>query len=86
MVYTETPANPKMRLTNLVGVARVVTEHYGEAIHVPVSSVHDRTRPFVMVDGTFATPYHQRVLEIPGVVVSIHSATKYLGVRDHRHL
>merc|ERR1712161_141494 len=31
------------------------------------------------VDGTFATPYHQRVLDIQGIDVSIHSATKYLG-------
>merc|ERR1711865_1223090 len=40
---------------------------------------HDRKRPFIMVDGTFATPYHQRVLDIVGMDVSIHSATKYLG-------
>ena len=66
-------------LTDLAGVAAAVTEHYGAANDVPGSSVHDRKRPFVMVDGTFATPYHQRVLDIPGVDVSIHSATKYLG-------
>ena len=79
VVYTETPANPTMRLTDLAGVARAVTEHYGPAVDKPGASVHDRTRPYIMVDGTFATPYHQRVLDIPGVDVSIHSATKYLG-------
>ena len=26
-----------------------------------------------------ATPFHQRSLEIPGVDVAIHSATKYIG-------
>merc|ERR1712118_457508 len=36
-------------------------------------------KPWVMVDSTFATPYHQRCLEIDGVDVSIHSATKYIG-------
>mmetsp|Transcript_4272 Transcript_4272/g.7115 ORF Transcript_4272/g.7115 Transcript_4272/m.7115 type:complete len:532 (-) Transcript_4272:67-1662(-) len=79
VVYTETPANPTMRLTDLAGVGRVVDEHYGKADEVPGSDVHARTRPFTMCDGTFATPYHQRVLDIPGMDVSIHSATKYLG-------
>ena len=32
-----------------------------------------------MCDSTFATPYHQRCLEIPGIDVTIHSATKYIG-------
>eukprot|EP00980_Cylindrotheca_fusiformis_P007478 scaffold1549_cov105-Cylindrotheca_fusiformis.AAC.7 len=79
VVYAETPANPTMRLTDLEGVARVVDEFYGTADDQPGTSPHDRTRPYVMVDGTFATPYHQRVLDIPGIDVSIHSATKYLG-------
>ena len=36
-------------------------------------------RPLVMCDATFASPFHQRCLEIPGVDVAIHSATKYIG-------
>jgi methionine-gamma-lyase len=81
VVYAETPANPTMRLTDLRGVGRVVDEHYGPAnsMDIPESHPRDRRRPYVMVDGTFATPYHQRVLDIPGIDVSIHSATKYLG-------
>eukprot|EP00592_Proboscia_alata_P003062 CAMPEP_0194370176 /NCGR_PEP_ID=MMETSP0174-20130528/18469_1 /TAXON_ID=216777 /ORGANISM="Proboscia alata, Strain PI-D3" /LENGTH=513 /DNA_ID=CAMNT_0039147479 /DNA_START=20 /DNA_END=1561 /DNA_ORIENTATION=- len=79
VVYTETPANPTMRLTDLAGVAKIVTEHYGAAVDTPGTDPHDRKRPYIMVDGTFATPYHQRVLDIPGIDVSIHSATKYLG-------
>ena len=82
VVYTETPANPTMRLTDLAGVAKVVDDHYGTVEETEATiktSIHERTRPWIMVDGTFATPYHQRVLDIPGVDVSIHSATKYLG-------
>ena len=79
VVYTETPANPTCRLTDLEGVAKVVDERYGPALDVPGTDPHERARPWIMCDGTFATPYHQRVLDIPGVDVSIHSATKYLG-------
>uniref|UniRef100_A0A7S1YTW8 cystathionine gamma-lyase n=1 Tax=Trieres chinensis TaxID=1514140 RepID=A0A7S1YTW8_TRICV len=68
-----------MRLTDLEGVSRAVDERYGKGIDTPGTHPHDRKRPYIMVDGTFATPYHQRVLDIPGVDVSIHSATKYLG-------
>jgi len=71
VVYTETPANPTCRLTDLRGVAAIVDEKYG------VQGTEGR--PWVMCDGTFATPYHQRTLSIPGLDVSIHSATKYLG-------
>jgi len=79
VVYAETPANPTMRLTDLAGVGKVVDDHYGVAINTPGSDPKQRKRPYVMVDGTFATPYHQRVLDIVGIDVSIHSATKYLG-------
>lgn len=64
VIYAESPANPTMRLTDLEALGRLSKEHGG-------------TRVFV--DGTFATPYHQRLLEVDGVDVSIHSATKYLG-------
>ncbi|KAL7520208.1 hypothetical protein ACHAWX_004949 [Stephanocyclus meneghinianus] len=72
VVYCETPANPTCRITDLRGVGRVVDESFGKRENNP-------NRPWVMVDGTFATPYHQRSLDIPGVDVSIHSCTKYLG-------
>ena len=79
VVYTETPANPTMRLTDLAGVARVVDEHYGEAVDTPGMHPTERKRPYIMCDGTFASPYHQRVLDVPGLDVSIHSATKFLS-------
>jgi methionine-gamma-lyase len=79
VIYTETPANPTMRLTDLAGVARVVDEHYGPAVDMPGTHPTERARPYIMCDGTFASPYHQRVLDIPGLDVSIHSATKFLS-------
>lgn len=69
VVYTESPANPTCRLTDLEAVSAICDEH--------ASAGH--TRPIVMCDSTFATPFHQRCLETPGVDVAIHSATKYIG-------
>lgn len=69
VVYTESPANPTCRLTDLEAVAKVADDH----------AAAGHARPLVMCDSTFATPFHQRCLEIPGVDVAIHSATKYIG-------
>lgn len=69
VVYTESPANPTCRLTDLKAVAKLVDAHAAKG-HV---------RPLVMCDSTFASPFHQRCCEIPGVDVAIHSATKYIG-------
>ena len=76
VVYCETPANPTCRLTDLEAVGQVVDGRYGTRAAKPGAA---DGRPWVMVDGTFATPYHQRSLDAPGVDVAIQSATKYLG-------
>lgn len=72
VVYCETPANPTCRITDLKGVGKVVNEFYG-------TRQTNANRPWVMVDGTFATPYHMRPLDFDGIDVSIQSCTKYLG-------
>ena len=77
VVYCETPANPTCRLTDLEAVGKVVDARYGTRADNPNAA--DGGRPWVMVDGTFATPYHQRSLDAAGIDVAIQSATKYLG-------
>lgn len=62
LVYLETPANPTMTLCDLREIA--------EAAH--------RAGARVSVDNTFATPYHQRPLEL-GADVVVHSTSKYVG-------
>ena len=52
VVYTESPANPTCRLTDLHKVGQIVDDH--AAAHP------DEPRPWVMCDSTFATPFHQR--------------------------
>lgn len=69
VIYTESPANPTCRLTDLNAVGAIADAWEAKG----------HTRPYVMCDSTFATPFHQRCLETPGVDVAIHSATKYIG-------
>ncbi len=63
VIYVETPANPTMDLVDLEALGRL-------------KEGRDIT---TIVDSTFATPYLLRPLELPGIDVVLHSATKYLG-------
>ena len=62
MAYTETPANPTMSIIGLSNLAEVAQSYDA----------------WVMVDNTFATPYHQRPLS-RGCDVVVHSTTKFLS-------
>lgn len=62
LVFVETPSNPNLEVIDL--------EHLVTAAHK-----HDM---WVMVDNTFATPYHQRPLNF-GVDVVVHSTSKYIS-------
>jgi cystathionine beta-lyase/cystathionine gamma-synthase len=64
LVWIETPTNPLLSVSNIRAVAEVMQTH--------------ATRPLLVVDNTFATPYLQRPLEL-GADVVVHSTTKYLG-------
>jgi len=60
--YLESPANPTLILVDLERASRLAHKFKAK----------------VMVDNTFATPYHQRPLEW-GADIVIHSGTKYIG-------
>jgi cystathionine gamma-synthase len=64
LVWLETPTNPLLRVTDIAAVAEIVHAH--------------PSRPLLVVDNTFATPYLQQPLEL-GADIVIHSTTKYLG-------
>ena len=78
LIWTETPSNPLMKITDLPGIAALAR----------------KAGPHVMTlcDGTFATPVLQRPLEL-GIDLVAHSTTKYLtghsdvvgGVLIRRH-
>jgi cystathionine beta-lyase/cystathionine gamma-synthase len=62
MIFCETPSNPLCKIVDIAAVAEVA--HKAGAM--------------LVVDNTFATPYHQKPLEL-GADLVIHSATKALG-------
>lgn len=61
LIYCESPANPTVKLVDIREIARIA-KHHG------ILSV---------LDGTFASPYLQKPLEL-GMDAVIHSATKYI--------
>ena len=62
VLYAETPANPTLAISDLAALARIAHE----------GGVR------LVVDGTFATPYHQQPLAL-GADVVLHSATKSIS-------
>jgi len=64
IVWLETPTNPLLAVTDIRAVAEMIKNH--------------PSKPLLVVDNTFATPYLQRPLEL-GADLVVHSMTKYLG-------
>ena len=62
MIFCETPSNPLCKVVDIAALADVA--HAGDAL--------------LIVDNTFATPYHQTPLAL-GADLVVHSATKGLG-------
>lgn len=62
MIFLETPSNPLCKTVDVAAVRKMA----------------DRVGAMVVVDNTFATPYHQHPLEL-GAHLVVHSATKALG-------
>ncbi|MDD5706282.1 MAG: aminotransferase class I/II-fold pyridoxal phosphate-dependent enzyme [Kiritimatiellae bacterium] len=62
MVFVETPTNPMCKIIDIAAARRAA----------------DRSGAMLIVDNTFATPYHQHPLE-HGAHLVVHSATKALG-------
>lgn len=62
LIYFESIANPTMSISDIEGISKLAKEY----------------NALVMVDNTFATPYHIRPLELGADMVT-HSTTKYLG-------
>jgi methionine-gamma-lyase len=66
LLYVETPSNPTLGIVDIRGIVDVARRR------------PDETRPHVVVDGTFATPFSQTPLAL-GVDLVVHSMTKGIG-------
>jgi len=62
MIFSESPTNPYINVADVEEVVRIARKH----------------KVLSVIDGTFATPYNQKPLEM-GIDIVIHSTTKYLG-------
>ncbi len=62
MIFLETPSNPLCKIVDIASIRAMA----------------DRVGAMVVVDNTFATPYHQKPLKL-GAHLVVHSATKALG-------
>lgn len=62
MIFLETPSNPLCKIIDITAVRKAA----------------DTVEAMVVVDNTFATPYHQKPLTL-GAHLVVHSATKALG-------
>ncbi|MEX0844898.1 MAG: PLP-dependent aspartate aminotransferase family protein [Balneolaceae bacterium] len=62
LIYLESIANPTLSISDIRAIAQLADQH----------------NALVMVDNTFATPYHIQPLEL-GADVVVHSTTKYMG-------
>ncbi len=62
LIYLESIANPTMTVCDIQLISEIVHEHHA----------------MVMIDNTFATPYHLRPITLGADIVA-HSTTKYIG-------
>jgi methionine-gamma-lyase len=62
LIYLESIANPTLKISDIKAIVQLA-ESYGALL---------------MVDNTFATPYHIQPLDM-GADVTVHSSTKYMG-------
>ena len=69
LVWLETPTNPLLAVSDIAAIAAVLADEFGRGAP---------TRPKLVVDNTFCSPYLQRPLD-QGADVVLHSTTKYIG-------
>ncbi|KAF9065122.1 Cys/Met metabolism PLP-dependent enzyme-domain-containing protein [Rhodocollybia butyracea] len=69
LIWIETPTNPTLRLIDIKRLSSILDTYYS---HSPSS------RPIILVDNTFASPYYTSPLLL-GADIVLHSLTKYIN-------
>ncbi|KAJ7903458.1 Cys/Met metabolism PLP-dependent enzyme-domain-containing protein [Mycena olivaceomarginata] len=88
LIWLESPTNPLLLLPSLPEISALLTEIYSQPAEVIASLNYPPTRPLVLVDNTFLSPYYASPLlpiqladgtTVPGADLVIHSLTKYIN-------
>ncbi|KAJ7475926.1 Cys/Met metabolism PLP-dependent enzyme-domain-containing protein [Mycena latifolia] len=88
LIWLESPTNPLLQLPSLPDLSALLTEIYSQPADVIASLNYPPTRPLVLVDNTFMSPYYASPLlpiqlanntTIPGADMVLHSLTKYIN-------
>ncbi|KAJ7274304.1 Cys/Met metabolism PLP-dependent enzyme-domain-containing protein [Mycena haematopus] len=88
LIWLESPTNPLLLLPSLPEISALLTEIYSHPADVIASLNYPPTRPFVLVDNTFLSPYYASPLlpitltdgtTLAGADIVIHSLTKYIN-------
>lgn len=64
LIFLEAPTNPLISIADIANVCRIAKSH--------------PSKPLVVVDNTFSSPYYSNPL-LKGVDIVMHSTTKFLG-------
>ncbi|KAJ7773377.1 Cys/Met metabolism PLP-dependent enzyme-domain-containing protein [Mycena metata] len=88
LIWLEAPTNPLLLLPSLPEISALLTEIYSQPAEVIASHNYPPTRPLVLVDNTFLSPYYASPLlpiqlpngtTLPGADIVLHSLTKYIN-------
>ncbi|KAF7312398.1 hypothetical protein MIND_00253200 [Mycena indigotica] len=88
LIWLESPTNPLLLLPSLPEISALLTEVYSQPAEIIASLNYPSTRPSVLVDNTFLSPYYSSPLlpiTLPdgtttqGADLVIHSITKYIN-------
>ncbi|KAJ7170783.1 Cys/Met metabolism PLP-dependent enzyme-domain-containing protein [Mycena crocata] len=88
LIWLESPTNPLLLLPSLPEISALLTEIYSQPADVIASHNFPPTRPLVLVDNTFLSPYFASPLlpiqfpdgtNLPGADIVLHSLTKYIN-------
>ncbi|KAG7091862.1 hypothetical protein E1B28_008263 [Marasmius oreades] len=72
IIWVETPTNPTLRVIDIARLTQVLDQQY------PPHSPNASSRPLLLVDNTFASPYYSSPLLL-GADIVLHSLTKYIN-------
>ncbi|CAK5268400.1 unnamed protein product, partial [Mycena citricolor] len=88
LIWLESPTNPLLLLPSLPEISALLSEIYSQDNDVIAGQNFPTTRPLVLVDSTFSSPYYASPLlpiqlddgsTLPGADIVLHSLTKYIN-------